>query len=164
MNLAPRLPKKTNKFLGYLKSIFAILALLLLFPCCGKKQKNIFVFNESPSQKKVKCCSLPAPTAISAMQENTGIKISWNPVGKKIKNPDNTPIDVLGYNIYKFSSKQPIPHSHLNDKPIKSHFFLDSTVDHLQYKLTPYYIIHGIFSVNGITVEGPGSQIIITSN
>jgi hypothetical protein len=156
MNLAPRSLKKTKIKKNLL--LFAII-IVFVFPSCGKKQKNIFIFDEKPPQKKIKSHTLLAPTAIKAEKNKDEIKISWYPLEKKSSYEEKMG-KIIGYNVYKFSEKQPIPRSPVNKEPIKTTFYLDRTKKHLLYNLSSYYMIRGIFFIDTQIIEGPGSQII----
>jgi len=121
----------------------SILFCCCLFTSCGRKQKNIFNFNEIKNVK-INKLSLPAIKGIGCRRTGNYIIITWHPVTHK---------SLVGYNIYYVPQGLVVKKKPLNKKAIKTNAFSHKVKNH------SYYLVRGVFTLHTQTVEGPASQI-----
>ena len=137
-------------------SLVLTLSLLVLSVGCGKKQKNIFVFQEKQTKKHVPVLQLPLIKGVKIQKKNNLISISWPPLPPvtKLISLEHKEVHLVGYNVYSFDSR-----AFISKKPhiISQPFFEEIDPDE---KTTRYYVVSGLFESNGVRFEGPKSKII----
>ncbi len=141
--------------------------ILLLLTNCGKKKKNIFVFQENPKKQKVRKLHFVSVNNIHAQKIDNGILLSWSAPSKNFLRSfakivlENKTIVFSGYHLYRFYPYSFIPRKPLNKKTLYETQFLDKTAP----KNKPLcYLIRMMFTVNNTRYEGPASSIVSIKN
>jgi hypothetical protein len=135
----------------FLYLLLLCLLTISFFENCGRKQKNIFSF-EDTNKKNINILTLPCVKGLTVKKTSTGQKISWKPL-QKTKNI------LTGYNIYRFTNKYIIPKKPIYKSPKNKNSFIDSEVsNNLSRKI--FYIVKPVFLINNKQLEGPASIIV----
>lgn len=156
---------KTKK-INYIVKFFYLICLLILFSNCGRKPRNIFLFDEQKYTFRINRLSFPAVKNLRL--DTTKNRLCWDAITqtkieltpqttKKCQDKGNKPRSkFIGYNVYRFAHIAFIPNDPRNLKPIKK----------THYKVKPSkkyrwcYVVMGVFECQGRRFEGPTSQII----
>jgi len=157
--------KKENTRVESLWCIFNLLSCLLLsitLCSCGRKQKNIFSF-ENQEFHRVNKLTLPSVHGVTAKKTPQGNLITWfalqlptsssNPATKYLCSQYFT-----GYNVYRLVRTNIIPKQPCNKRPLKNTNFLDSKKVKINKPI--YYLVRAVFTYNNAIVESPTSHIV----
>jgi hypothetical protein len=135
-----------------LKQLSFLIILLCFQVGCGRKQKNIFVFNEKKPSHKISKLELPSVHGLRITKIKNQSKLLWQSI-----NLTNKFYQLCGYNIYRFTTQSFIPRKPLNKKPVKQTYFIDASTNN---SLPYYYFVRGLFKINENLLEGPSSIIV----
>ncbi len=139
---------------SYSCQTISFVLIISLFIGCGKKQKNIFVFDHVKSAK-VSIFDLPSVRGINLDKGYDGVCITWQPVQlDDIKQPG---LVFRGYNVYCITKSGIIPKKPINKKILTETLYVD------QYKknntCTVGYLVRAVFSVGKEFFYAPTSRI-----
>lgn len=134
-----------------LYSSFGLLSLIISFPACGKRPKNFFSFEEKVQKEVLERSMFPSIKNLFYKKIRDSSLVWWNHLQSQ---------NLVGYNIYRFSAQGFIPKKPLNKEPLIKPEFLDLDVI---VNVIPYYIVRGVFLVDGKMQEGPSSPILVAS-
>ena len=139
------------------------LTIIVFFVCllssCGKKQKDIFRFNQKKTLK-VNKLSLPNIKNANVKVEGRQRIITWSPLYDTYAttNYGKQNAVIVGYNVYPLTRTATIAKNPLNKTPLPKSLFIH-TVD-TYTKNVSSYTIRGVFKVDGHLIQGPASSII----
>ena len=146
---------KPNKLNVYLFTpCFLLLSIIGVLTGCGKKQKNIFVFDKV-KRANVSVLGLPSVKGVVVTHEAEGVRISWYPVSLDGITPND--LCFRGYNVYRLTRAGIIP-----KKPLNKLFLIDTSFVDRHAKGQPPtagYLIKAVFSVAKETFYAPASRI-----
>lgn len=129
--------------------IAGTLSIVLAFPCCGKRPKNFFSFEQKEEKAISTRMSLPAVRNMCYIKNAPHNKLVWDAI---------TSPNLIGYNVYCFLPTAFIPKKPANSAPLKNPFFLLRNGDEDTQK-EEYSIVRGVFNIDGKTQEGPSSHL-----
>ncbi len=136
-----------------------IIVLIMIQGSCGRKQKNIFLFDQQEPKEKIACLTLPCPYTLSATKSNNNWVISWDDCKKEFEtHPAYKKIDFLGYFIYPVTSFDFIAKKPYNSNPYTDTSFVIPEKDSLLFKKV---CIRTVFHDKQKMYFGPYSKIIV---
>lgn len=143
------------------KHIILILVICTNFCACGRKQKNIFSFDNQETQKISKL-DLPAVKGVKAKRHPLGAVITWFDLNLSATANPQAPYlcckNLAGYNVYRLARTNIIPRHPCNKRPLKITTFVDKKLP--QGKRNIYYLVRAVFSYNQTEIEGPTSLVV----
>lgn len=141
--------------------LYFFVFLCCLLCSCGRKTKNIFVF-DNPNELHINKLALPAVQGVSAHKDPGGTLISWFALPLPLVPSPTTPYlcssCFVGYNVYRLVRTNIIPKHPRNRSPIQTTTFLD--LHRPSNKKQNLYLVKAVFMHKGSPIEGPISQII----
>lgn len=144
-----------------IKLTILILSILSCFCACGRKQRNIFLFDNQDIPRANKL-TLPAVKGVKVREKSHGALVTWFPLDIPstcaATNPYYCDKCFAGYNVYRLTRTNIIPRHPQNKRPIKATEFFDKKIPLNKKNL--YYLVRAVFICNKTPVEGPVSLIV----
>jgi hypothetical protein len=131
----------------FLMSVFFI-TLFLFNSGCGRKYRNIFLFNSEESIK-LETLDFPSVRSVRVVTADQRVCISWDRLVLVDKS-----VSLVGYNIYRLTQAGFIPRTACNNAPLRETIYYDDL-----YHKHSSYVIRGVFMIQGRFKEGPASLI-----
>lgn len=132
----------------FLMSVLFV-TLFLFNSGCGRKYRNIFLFNSHDSIK-LETLDFPSVRSVRVVIVDQQVCISWDHVELIDKR-----VTLVGYNIYRLTDAGFIPRSPRNTVPLQETVYYDDLC-----KKPSFYVIRGVFIVQDRCKEGPASLIV----
>lgn len=128
--------------------IVCMIGLLCTAAACGRKQRNVFVFDDVQSFA-INKLALGVPKIIEAKQVEDGNQIRWM---APVLQDDR--VCLVGYNVYRLTPQGLIPKKPLNIHPCSTLFFIDKNGGR-----SNLYMVRAVFSAPNFNKEGPVSNV-----
>lgn len=133
-------------------SVYLCISTVLFIAGCGKKQRNLFVFESQP-KIKFHTLDLPPIKGISLSVKDNIHYLNWFPITQEHL-PD-IHVTFEGYSVFQTTKAGVVHKKSLNKEPLKEACFLRDI-----NKKSTGYMVRGIFKLHKELLLGPASRII----
>lgn len=138
----------------------------LFFTGCGRKQKNIFIFE--PDQKlKITKLDLPAVKGLSITKKNNCNILTWFDLfnQKNSASINSLQKNFIGYDVFKLTKRNFIPKHPLNKNPLIETQFVDKNKKFTRKApRKSFYLVQPVFKFDNQFIKGLSSQIVGIEN
>jgi hypothetical protein len=128
--------------------IACMISVLCVLAACGRKQRNIFIFDDTQSFS-INKLALGVPRIIEVKSVEDGNLIRWM---APVVTDDR--ISLVGYNVYRLTPQGLIPKKPLHTHPCSALVFIDKNGSK-----SNLYVVRAVFSAPSFSKEGPVSNV-----